>query len=175
MGILAQAVRAMTKEPPGHRTSKQSLRKTGLAILVAALATVLFRGQQLFREVTEFPEGTTEGCKLLAPHVEAVEDMARISDSIVLGSSDDRSPHFFMATQKHLGPDVARPGAIYAFVFGAGPSTDPPQVFLPLLGGFPSGVAFHPHGIYYHAAAKELYVVNHAYRRGGERIDVISV
>jgi len=42
---------------------------------------------------------------------------------------------------------------------------------LPLT-GFPPDVAFHPHGIYLDRPTSKLYVVNHAYNRGGERIDV---
>ena len=40
---------------------------------------------------------------------------------------------------------------------------------------FPPQVAFHPHGIYFYEPTASLYVVNHAYARGGERIDVFRV
>lgn len=43
------------------------------------------------------------------------------------------------------------------------------------LSGFPAGVAFHPHGIFFHRPSSCLYVVNHAYHRGGERIDIFNV
>lgn len=43
------------------------------------------------------------------------------------------------------------------------------------LEGFPEGVAFRPHGMYYRRETKELFVVNHAYSQGGERIDVFKV
>ena len=37
---------------------------------------------------------------------------------------------------------------------------------------FPSLVAFHPLGLYYLKSTNELFVINHAYNRGGERIEV---
>jgi hypothetical protein len=41
---------------------------------------------------------------------------------------------------------------------------------------FPRGVAFHPHGIYLLRTESQLllYVINHAYSEGGERIEVFS-
>jgi hypothetical protein len=43
------------------------------------------------------------------------------------------------------------------------------------LAGFPADVAFHPHGLFYHRPTSKLYVVNHAYARGGERVEVFRV
>jgi len=45
---------------------------------------------------------------------------------------------------------------------------------LPIV-GFPEGDYFHPHGLYYREQERELYVVNHAYAKGGERIEVFGV
>jgi hypothetical protein len=44
------------------------------------------------------------------------------------------------------------------------------------MNGFPKNVAFHPHGIYIRKDQSKswLYVVNHAYDRGGERIEVFQ-
>jgi hypothetical protein len=36
-------------------------------------------------------------------------------------------------------------------------------------------VAFHPHGIFFHQPSSMLYTVNHAYMKGGERIEVFKV
>lgn len=41
--------------------------------------------------------------------------------------------------------------------------------------GYPEGVDFHPHGMYIHKPDDTLYVINHAYDRGGERIDVFEI
>jgi hypothetical protein len=38
---------------------------------------------------------------------------------------------------------------------------------------FPPRIAFHPLGIYYFHEKKELFVINHAFDRGGERIEVV--
>lgn len=41
--------------------------------------------------------------------------------------------------------------------------------------GFPEGNYFHPHGMYYREQEHQLYVINHAYAKGGERIEVFDV
>ena len=39
---------------------------------------------------------------------------------------------------------------------------------------FPKEIAFHPHGIYIHQE-KYVFVVNHAYDKGGERVDLFKL
>lgn len=43
------------------------------------------------------------------------------------------------------------------------------------LEGFPEGIAFRPHGMHFQRETGELFVINHAYSQGGERIDVFKV
>jgi hypothetical protein len=38
---------------------------------------------------------------------------------------------------------------------------------------FPKNISFHPHGIY--ISNDELYIINHAYSRGGERVEVFKL
>ena len=40
--------------------------------------------------------------------------------------------------------------------------------------GFPQEIAFHPHGVHLYKQAF-LYVINHGYKYGGERIEVIKI
>lgn len=40
---------------------------------------------------------------------------------------------------------------------------------------WPAEIAFQPHGIDIHYVSKQLYVVNHAMKKGGERIEVLEV
>lgn len=42
------------------------------------------------------------------------------------------------------------------------------------LANFPAHTAFHPHGLYLYDE-NNLYVINHAYRRGGERVDIFQL
>ena len=42
------------------------------------------------------------------------------------------------------------------------------------LNGFPNTVAFHPHGMYF-TKTNLLYVINHAYNKGGERVEVFEI
>jgi hypothetical protein len=39
---------------------------------------------------------------------------------------------------------------------------------------FPENVAFHPHGIYPYKNTF-IYIINHAYNKGGERIEVVKI
>lgn len=43
------------------------------------------------------------------------------------------------------------------------------------LEGFPPDIAFHPHGMHFRRETAEMFVINHAYSEGGERIDVFKV
>ena len=45
---------------------------------------------------------------------------------------------------------------------------------LPII-NYPEKINFHPHGIYIRKEDRTLYVVNHAYEKGGERIDVFRI
>jgi len=45
---------------------------------------------------------------------------------------------------------------------------------LPIV-GYPEGIDFHPHGMFVHKPDDTLYVVNHAFENGGERIDVFKI
>jgi len=52
-------------------------------------------------------------------------------------------------------------------------SSEKPQIRPIELESWPKGVAFHPHGLY--IRNNELYVVNHAYSEGGERVEVFLI
>jgi len=81
-------------------------------------------------------------------------------------------------------PGEDRPGAIYvASGFQKGGKTKSTEEFaandlkieeLPII-NYPEGVDFHPHGIYILKEDRTLYVINHAYENGGERIDVFGI
>ena len=81
-------------------------------------------------------------------------------------------------------PGEDRPGAMYvASGFRYSDTTQSGKEFaekhltiekLPLV-GFPEGVDFHPHGMSIHKPDNTLYVVNHAFENGGERIEVFDI
>ena len=54
-------------------------------------------------------------------------------------------------------------------------ATQDPKTARLELEGFPEGTAFRPHGMHYQRETGELFVINHAYSQGGERIDVFKV
>uniref|UniRef100_A0A6B2L869 SMP-30/Gluconolactonase/LRE-like region domain-containing protein n=1 Tax=Arcella intermedia TaxID=1963864 RepID=A0A6B2L869_9EUKA len=58
-------------------------------------------------------------------------------------------------------------------LFGIDPKTDAIKP-LPLT-NFPKGVPFHPHGLSIDPSRSFLYVINHAFDKGGERVEVFKV
>ncbi|CAM9453045.1 unnamed protein product [Chrysoparadoxa australica] len=116
--------------------------------------------------------GDVNSCTLIEAG-RAVEDLARIGNTpkgmLYLGSGDERDR---LISMKRFGPAKTPQGTIQAImVLGK----DTADVADTTMLGFPSDVAFHPHGIFYYPPRNELYIINHAYAQGGERIDVFSV
>ncbi|KAK3264044.1 hypothetical protein CYMTET_27194 [Cymbomonas tetramitiformis] len=96
-----------------------------------------------------------------------VEDITYLDDRWALMSSDDR----VQLWETRDGVSTTPNGHILIF--------DHVNVASwPLeLRNFPEDAAFHPHGIFIREeqTARKLFVVNHAYSKGGERIDVFNI
>ncbi|KAG5188897.1 hypothetical protein JKP88DRAFT_303278 [Tribonema minus] len=118
------------------------------------------------------PPPPPRSCRRVGDAV-GVEDIARVAPGVYLATSDDRMALWEIDAQP---VDAVPDGALYAIAVaeGAADAGDPVLTRLELR-NFPRGVAFHPHGLFYDAAAREAYVINHAYARGGERVDVFGV
>ena len=115
------------------------------------------------------------------------EDCVRITS---FDSSEDQTRYnnnsVLMTAWKVVNhkPGEKRPGAIYvASGFDNSGTAKSTKEFveknlviekLPI-SDYPVGVDFHPHGIYIHKPENTLYVINHAYEKGGERIDVFQI
>eukprot|EP01127_Copromyxa_protea_P018414 TRINITY_DN5800_c0_g1_i1.p1 TRINITY_DN5800_c0_g1~~TRINITY_DN5800_c0_g1_i1.p1 ORF type:complete len:399 (+),score=60.54 TRINITY_DN5800_c0_g1_i1:14-1210(+) len=69
-------------------------------------------------------------------------------------------------------PTSAQPGRIWAL---RGIETGSPSLEALDMVDFPEGVAFHPHGFGLWSQGDLLFVVNHAYALGGERVDVFKL
>jgi len=98
------------------------------------------------------------------------EDITMITDYVALVSSDDREKLIVLKEKDGGGPNLTPDGAIFEVDL----SKSPPGVNKLELTGFPADVAFHPHGIYFLKEKNLLFVINHAYGKGGERIEVFE-
>uniref|UniRef100_A0A6B2L681 Uncharacterized protein n=1 Tax=Arcella intermedia TaxID=1963864 RepID=A0A6B2L681_9EUKA len=109
----------------------------------------------------------TDGCvRLTAEGLVGAEDFAEYKGVLITGT-DDRISLW------ELGTPAGTPSG---GLFVVDPVGD--GVRRLNLGGFPwDTLAFHPHGLFLHEhqGAHFLYVVNHAYAKGGERIEVFAV
>ena len=101
-------------------------------------------------------------CKLLtAPDLIGAEDLVRVREGVYVTGTDDRAKVW--VSPEH-GPANTPSGALFAVRTADG------HVERVRISGMPE-VDFHPHGLFYAAHLDLLYVVNHAYGRGGERIE----
>jgi len=143
------------------------------ALVVVLLGLLSYRVIEIFEFGKELNYHDFEEC-VLVPGITGAEDITRYSDSIILTSSDDRLTLWDIPTTRNGGPSNTEQGAIYAVVLPPNESPQNTQIFKLALEGFPQSVAFHPHGIYLFNQSL-LFVINHAYAQGGERVDVFSV
>jgi len=128
------------------------------------------------------PDGSDEGCiKIMS--IGATEDQTKFNNNSIL-----------MTEWRVVGykPGEDRPGSMYvASGFQQNNPTSNKSSSklkgtedfvannlkiekLPIV-DYPDGVDFHPHGIYIRKEDNTLYVVNHAFEKGGERIDVFKI
>lgn len=115
-----------------------------------------------------FPARYADGTEMETP---GFEDFAMLNDTHAVSCAGD------LRTLWHPSQDTATMrNGVCALVVLTYPSV---EVHPLSMEGFPSDVAFHPHGMYLRRTSAdqpaELYVVNHAYTHGGERVDVFRV
>ena len=132
-------------------------------VIVSFFALHVLQTFDLFKDV---PPYNDRNCEFIDGIVGA-EDATLITENIMILSSDDR----FTLWEKNFGPTNTPNGGLYALYKENGEN----RLISLELTNFPSVDAFHPHGIYYFEDKSLLFVVNHAYGKGGERIDVFSV
>jgi len=112
--------------------------------------------------------------------------------TMLIGASEDQrkfNSNSILMTQwrvaGYMTGEEKLPGAMYVasgFQEGAARSKSAKEFVennlkiqeLPII-NYPEGVNFHPHGIYIRKEDRTLYVINHAYEKGGERIDVFGI
>jgi len=92
-----------------------------------------------------------------------IEDIFEYKD-VLIGGSDDRHKLWELP---QFGMEKTEDGSLVVI--------DPnrQEIFKRPIKNFPKGIAFHPHGIYIYNNL--LYAINHAYSKGGERIEVFEI
>lgn len=138
-------------------------------VLLAVLSIGVYRLHALtdvFR-TTEF-FGPVKCVKM--PASRAPEDVSFIPNSRVALMSGDDLHDLWLLPGK--GPAKTPNGLITAVRLPLDMGSFP-TIYPVTLKDFPEAVAFHPHGLY--IQGEELYVINHAFKKGGERIEVFRI
>eukprot|EP00903_Cladosiphon_okamuranus_P013564 g12635.t1 len=166
MAILADPVRRITGARVANRGVNYPL--LGLAFIGLAIAKLLTVYWEMEKRLPQSPFGS-EGCTryrdMMSP-----EDIVPVFEGVFVSSSDERR----QAMMRSIGAEASPWGDLFAIWNVDTPGQDPKTALLELE-GFPEGTAFHPHGMHYRQETGELFVVNHAFSQGGERIDVFTV
>ncbi|GAB5036181.1 Hypothetical protein NocV09_03500030 [Nannochloropsis oceanica] len=174
-----------------------SLVKTVVFVLLASIGSFLFgllNDLDVFKPLPapslggETRGGTTTTttppgfvCRTLARETAiGAEDIITITPSILLAGTDDR---LRLWENARFGPAKTPQGGLLAIYDDeeeerkeGGKKGEEGITIEPVpLVNFPEGIAFHPHGMYYHRETSKLFVINHAYEKGGERIDVFHL
>lgn len=118
----------------------------------------------------------TDMCQVLRGPL-AAEDIVKWRNHVLTSNLDTLTISEYCSKDPseliHYSANSAPSGSIYV-ITGIG-STSEPTIEPALVEGFPSDVAFRPHGLGLLADGDLLFVVNHAYARGGERIDIFHL
>lgn len=140
-------------------------------ILLLCIVSVPLYGRinELFEFDKSFQEKNAEDCQVFKG-IRGAEDSAIITSEIVIFSSDDRMTLW----ETENGLKNVKQGGLFVFFTK---SDDTISILELKLNNFPSDIAFHPHGIYVlnENESRKLFVINHAYDKGGERVDVFDV
>ena len=119
----------------------------------------------------------SKSCKMI-PNTDSIvgEDIVMLTDNLLLASSDDRRKLWLYrddgSSPEMGGPANTEDGAL--FLVDISDSTVEPKKVKIL--NFPRQLAFHPHGLALFKTEEKttIFVINHAYERGGERIEVLT-
>jgi hypothetical protein len=136
----------------------------GLALLLGLSSYAVYNYIDAFDIRREYTYNNDETCRLFGAEFPGIEDITWFpsSDRYALGSSDMQLEMF------ELGNFATPDGAIVLI------DVVTEKLTKLEIEGWPEKLGFHPHGIFLFEE-RLLFVINHAYNRGGERIDVLRV
>jgi DNA-binding beta-propeller fold protein YncE len=130
-------------------------------VIVVVISFMAFNFFRMFKPLAKYEHVHDEKCEIIKGTF-AVEDFVEFGEYL-LGAADNRK-----ALWHGEGTSKAENGYIVIL----NPKTKK-ITKIPDIEGFPKDIAFHPHGISIHK--DNLYVINHAYGKGSERVDVLQV
>ena len=138
--------------------------KTIFAVLVLALGYMAYNFFDTLETFKKIPPSdiNDSSCEVIDGPV-GIEDFVVYSKEILIGGSNDNLKLFQLAMY-----NATEDGTLVVFNMTSKVLTSEK------IEGFPKEIAFHPHGV---SLFKNefLYVINHAFEKGGERIEVIKV
>jgi sugar lactone lactonase YvrE len=127
---------------------------------LVAIAFLIFNAIRMFKPFTTHTPVNDDKCEII-PGVVSVEDYIEFN-GILIGFPDYRRKLWYSVTDANKAED----GYIITF--------DPKTKAItrvPNIEGFPNDIAFHPHGVT--IKGDDIYVINHAYKKGSERVEVL--
>ena len=135
-----------------------------LPVLIATMAFLIYNSNDLLEFFKKLENFNNKNCKVVRGG-EGLEDFAQYDERHLIGISNDNLKLWEL---EQFGITKTENGKI--FVFDILTET----LKFHSIKGFPEEIAFHPHGIFLYKQTF-LYVINHAYKNGGERIEVIKI
>lgn len=140
-----------------------------LAVVLAVVSVLVGRFITVLEVLKEVKTHGPDNC-FQVPSLQAPEDVVLIPGTRqALMGIDDRMT---LWTTPGKGPKDAPMGGISVMNLPKDLS-DRPQIRPVELQNWPKNIAFHPHGLY--ILNNTLYVVNHAFSQGGERVDLFLI
>lgn len=132
-----------------------------LSLLLSYMIYNILEQFEVFKKLQPIND---KNCKIVRGGV-GIEDFAQYDKDYLIGISDELLKNSDIYRMKF---DNIKNGSIITFDINKEIITQYPII------GLPQEIAFHPHGIYLYQK-KFLYIINHAYKQGGERIEVVRI
>jgi len=135
-----------------------------LPFLIVMFAFFVYNIIDIFEITKNVEIKNNQNCKVIRGG-KGLEDFAQFDSNHLIGISNDNLKLWEM---KNFGVEKTQNGKVFVF------DMQNENLKLYDIIGFPENIAFHPHGIYLYKNTY-LYCINHAYKYGGERIEVIKI
>ena len=132
------------------------------SFLFALLLTFLLNKIDYFKHIHQLNQ---DKCKTIDLPL-AVEDLEIFNHKYLLGGMGD-----LLTLNELKGIDAAKKGALVAWRLE---DVDNSMHLVPLV-NFPENVRFQAHGMYLEKESQTLFVLSHAYKYGGERVEVFRL
>lgn len=140
------------------------MKKLFLNIFLPLLAYITYNAIDLLEIFKKLESKNDKNCKAIRGAV-GLEDFELWENQYLIGGSND---NLKMLEMDYNSIEDIKTGHMAVF------DTLTEKIRLFNVNKFPEGIAFHPHGVFF-AGRNLIYVINHAYNLGGERVEVIEI